>query len=345
MATTTIPWGDGSGDNLYFTADAMEGNQEVLVSSDANAGEQRSKTVTFSAQGAEPKSLGVIQLGSGGPTPDFDDWVKDGDTHLWINILTDFQKAQDVRIKMVGTIDWGDGTSKQNVSATSVTTFSHTYTDKGKYRIDLHPTSGTMELGSSNTNYSVMGDMRNAGIGRSAALYQAEVGSSIINTVNAHAFKNCKGLKRVFVPDEITTLGSDAFSSCSGLQQVIFEDSSKLTSVTWTNLFYYCYGLVDISTLVASAGTSLNQTCRSCSCLDQFSIPSTVTSIAANTFNGCASMQHLYCYPQSPPSVANANAFSGLNASCVIHVPNGKLNTYKTASIWSTYASQMVEMT
>lgn len=73
MATTTIPWDDGSGDNLYFSADAFEGDQNVLVSSDANAGDQRSKTVTFSAPGVEPKSLGIIQLGSGsgsgGPIP------------------------------------------------------------------------------------------------------------------------------------------------------------------------------------------------------------------------------------------------------------------------------------
>ena len=73
MATTTIPWDDGSGDNLYFTAPAMEGDQTVVVTSDANAGQERTKTVRFSADGVEPKSLGVIQLGSGssggGPIP------------------------------------------------------------------------------------------------------------------------------------------------------------------------------------------------------------------------------------------------------------------------------------
>ena len=52
MATTTIPWGDGSGDNIYLTCDALEGNQTVLVSSDANASaSSRSQSVTFSTGG------------------------------------------------------------------------------------------------------------------------------------------------------------------------------------------------------------------------------------------------------------------------------------------------------
>ena len=47
MATTTIPWGDGSGDNIYLTYSASQGDQTVLVSSDANGGAARTKNITF----------------------------------------------------------------------------------------------------------------------------------------------------------------------------------------------------------------------------------------------------------------------------------------------------------
>lgn len=47
MATTTIPWGDGSGDNIYLTYSASQGDQTVLVSSDANGGVARTKNITF----------------------------------------------------------------------------------------------------------------------------------------------------------------------------------------------------------------------------------------------------------------------------------------------------------
>lgn len=47
--TTEIPWGDGSGDKIYLTRNASEGDQVVSVSSDANAGNARSKVVTFTS--------------------------------------------------------------------------------------------------------------------------------------------------------------------------------------------------------------------------------------------------------------------------------------------------------
>ena len=49
MAVTTIPWGDGSGDNIYLTYPTASGDQTVTVTSDANAGaSSRSKDITFS---------------------------------------------------------------------------------------------------------------------------------------------------------------------------------------------------------------------------------------------------------------------------------------------------------
>lgn len=51
VMTTTVDWDDGSGDKIYISADAFGGNQNVLVSSDANAGSERSKDITFEAGG------------------------------------------------------------------------------------------------------------------------------------------------------------------------------------------------------------------------------------------------------------------------------------------------------
>ena len=59
--TTEISWGDGTSDKIYLTRNASEGNQTVLVSSDANTGAARSKVVTFSASGVTPVTLTVSQ--------------------------------------------------------------------------------------------------------------------------------------------------------------------------------------------------------------------------------------------------------------------------------------------
>ena len=63
MATTTIPWDDGSGDNIYLTYSSASGDQTVTVSSDANTGNARTQTVTFSA-GSLSEVLTINQEGA-----------------------------------------------------------------------------------------------------------------------------------------------------------------------------------------------------------------------------------------------------------------------------------------
>lgn len=61
MTITTIPWGDGSGDNIYLSAPSQTGDQSISVTSDPNTGTARSKVVTFSASGVSPVSLTINQ--------------------------------------------------------------------------------------------------------------------------------------------------------------------------------------------------------------------------------------------------------------------------------------------
>jgi hypothetical protein len=296
-----------------------------------------------SGSGYDDYATLIGQISGGGSAVEFDDWLKDGDTHLWVNIVNDYQLAQQIRIRMIGTIDWGDGTTIETANATSDTTFTHTYTNTGRYRIDLHPTSGTFTLGGGGTNWTVMGARSNNAYYRIAALYQAELGSSIMDTIRSYSFYACLGLQRVYIPKNITTASTNVFYNCYSLTYLEFEDATKLTSAG-NNFFYGCYSLQDLGGMKPDWGTTLNSNIRTCYSLTDFTIPSNVTDIAAATFQNTYSLLDLWVYPASPPTVANANAFAGINPSCVIHVPNGKLSAYQTANIWSTYASQMVEM-
>lgn len=62
MAVTTIPWGDGSGDNIYLTYPSASGDQTVTVTSDANTGGARAKTITFHTTGGMvSRTLTVFQ--------------------------------------------------------------------------------------------------------------------------------------------------------------------------------------------------------------------------------------------------------------------------------------------
>lgn len=277
---------------------------------------------------------------SGGATPNFDAWVKNGDTHLWIEIVDSGQLYQVLRLRLKGTIDWGDGTTPDTANVTTYTSFTHTYASPGKYRIDLHPTSGTFYIGGASSSYCVMGSTTAKYRHRLTSLYQLEIGSSIITTISSYACSTCYGLIRVYIPDNITTINGNAFNSCFSLKSVEFEDVTALTSGSLSNTFAYCYALRGLE--YKSTGTEITSTYRACRCLLEITIPATVTSIAANSFNSVISIQKLKCLPVNPPTVANANAFTDFNTECVIEVPRDSLTAYQTADKWSALASQMV---
>ncbi len=271
------------------------------------------------------------------------DWLKDGDTHLWIEILTTYQLVQDIRIRMIGTIDWGDGSTVESVSVTTYTTFTHTYAATGKYRIDLHPTSGTFFLGGNSTSYNVMGE-RAGRQGIQVCLYQAEIGTSRIVTLSQSAFYYCFGLLRVYVPKNIKTINSSyVFGYCCALKEVEFEDSSTITNTTsgCGYLFYYDFALQNIHGYAPPLLTTMTSTFRQCQSITEITIPASVTSIATYAVNTCYSLKVVHCLPTTPPTIADANAFAP-PAACVIEVPSASLATYQAANIWSTYASQMV---
>lgn len=96
MATTTIPWGDGSGDNIYLTYSSASGDQTVEVSSDANTGSARSKIVSFaSGVGSIVRQLTVSQE-AGGPQYITDglvfwlDGIDKGSTTAWVEKINGY---------------------------------------------------------------------------------------------------------------------------------------------------------------------------------------------------------------------------------------------------------------
>lgn len=65
--TTQIGWNDGTGDNIYLSYSASEGNQTVTITSDAHTGYvERTRDITFSATAGGTtisRILTVVQQG------------------------------------------------------------------------------------------------------------------------------------------------------------------------------------------------------------------------------------------------------------------------------------------
>lgn len=77
-----------------------------------------------------------------------------------------------------------------------------------------------------------------------------------------------------------------------------------------------------------------------CSALTSITIPSSVTEIDQRAFDGCTHLGTITFAPTTPPTVANANAWSNIPTTCIIRVPQGTLSDYTSASNYpssSTY--------
>ena len=73
---------------------------------------------------------------------------------------------------------------------------------------------------------------------------------------------------------------------------------------------------------IPSSITAINTSDFSgCSSLNNITLPSTITSIAATSFQNCYGLSYILFKPTTPPTVANANAFTGIPTTCLICIP------------------------
>ena len=122
------------------------------------------------------------------------------------------------------------------------------------------------------------------------------------------------------------------------LTEVTAEMLDGITTISGL-AFYQCANLtsVDIPSSVTSIG---KEAFYSCSSLMSVTIPSSVTSIGAYAFNFCNRLESVTVEATTPPTLGYM-AFDFTSANLVIYVPSESVETYKTATNWSTYASRI----
>ena len=130
--------------------------------------------------------------------------------------------------------------------------------------------------------------------------------------INAGAFLYCRNLAMIQIPDSVSSIGQSAFQGCYNLRTNLPE------------------GITAIPVSLFSVDTYMSK----------ITIPSGVTSIAASAFWSMHALAEIHFKPETPPTVANSNAFGSLPTDCTIYVPAGTLAAYKAATNYpspSTY--------
>lgn len=153
-------------------------------------------------------------------------------------------------------------------------------------------------------------------------------------TIKSHTFEN--GVGTIEFNGNVTSIGESAFFECSNLTSINIPNS---VTTIGESAFYNCYNLTSIT--IPNSVTSIGGWAfQGCGNLTSITIPNSVTSIGSWAFNKCSSLKSVTVESTTPPSLG-INAFSGNASGRKIYVPSASVNTYKSASRWRDYASDI----
>lgn len=184
---------------------------------------------------------------------------------------------------------------------------------------------------------------------------------STLKSVGSYAFNNCERIALSSLPSGLINYGNFVFQGCSNLTITSIPPG---TTVISAGLFRTCSNLESMS--IPHGVTSIQSGAfRECSNLKEVSIPSTVNDVAAytfmdcsnltiidmpvavckinaNTFNGCSTLNTIILRSTtsictlSASSVFTRTPFASDGSGGTVYVPEALIETYKTATNWST---------
>lgn len=190
-------------------------------------------------------------------------------------------------------------------------------------------------------------------------------------SIGSNAFFNCSALKSVYFPD-VTSIGTYAFENCGALASIDFPSATSIGE----QAFKYCYALKNASFPNAtSIGRYAFNECRKlasaefpkaqkvtqymffgCFLLESADFPE-AKSIETYSFSACRSLKSVILRSETVCTLATTTAFNNCthilgtvdstynpngDKDGYIYVPANLVDSYKSATNWSTYASQIV---
>ena len=152
-------------------------------------------------------------------------------------------------------------------------------------------------------------------------------------------FINLTGLTSVEIPNSIITLENSCFQNCQNLKEINIPNSVVNIRV---NSFRECKNLTNVK-LGSGVATIGKYAFMGCIHLESIDIPNSIVSIGESAFQNCRILTSVTINATTPPTL-ETNVFNNTHSTMKIYVPCEAVDAYKTATNWSTYASQIQEI-
>lgn len=153
-----------------------------------------------------------------------------------------------------------------------------------------------------------------------------------VTTIGNSAFTSCSAMTECQIPYGTTSIGNSAFIGCTSLNGV--DIPNTVTSIG-VSAFSDSHNFRYVS--IPSSVTSIPDYCfYNCDGLSDVELPSSITTIGNSAFAECSGLYSFTVNNIVPPTLGTG-AFYNTNNSLKIYVPSTAVNTYKTASGWSSY--------
>lgn len=157
-----------------------------------------------------------------------------------------------------------------------------------------------------------------------------------ITELKAYTFFSAATITSVTIPSTVTSIhGSGTFQG-SGLRNVTVP--SSVTSWNGGTTFANCTSLTRAT--LNNSGSMAAYAFSGCTSLTSVTFGNNITAISYNPFMNCKKLASMTFESTTPPSI-ESTSFQGVPSTCKFYVPCSAVHRYRTASVWSDYASQI----